>query len=235
MGVLKGRGDGGTPARSVEVWAMPRKVTSAQLRSRALKYERDLQRSVDKANREIRAHKSRVRTNRRRLERELGKLKVTSTVTIRYRATYSSFQTLRQSYERLERASELGTWAVDDEIFDMVENETANSAAVLNALDNPEAAAGYDPELQQTVLASELLDISQDSHSRWQGAIYALSPVNQDAARHFCTSSREVLVGIFDLEAPDEVVRAAKPNVALTEHGQTQRREKIRYCLKRSG
>lgn len=215
---------------------MPRKVTPAQIRSKIRQaqreFERDVKRAVDKANR---ANASRVRANQRRLERELGKLKITSTVTVRYRATYTSFQTVRQSFERLERASELGTWDSDDELFDLVESETANSAALLNALDEDEDAPDDDPGLRQTAIASQLSDISPDFNDRWRGAIYALSLNNPDAARHFCTSSREILVGILDLKAPDDVVRAANPNVALTEQGRVQRREKIRYCLKQSG
>lgn len=200
---------------------MPRKVTPAQIRSKVRQaqreFEREVKRAVDKANR---AYASRARANRRRLERELGKLKLTSTVTTRYRATYTSFQTVQQSFERLERASDLGTWTGDDELFDLVESETANGAALLNALDRDEDAADTEPGLRQTTIVSELTDISPDFHDRWRGAIYSLSPDNPDAARHFCTSSREVLVGILDLKAPDNVVRAANPKVALTEHGQ---------------
>ena len=70
---------------------------------------------------------------------------------------------------------------------------------------------------------------------RWAGAIFALNPHNPDAARHFCSSAREILVNILNSEAPDEEVLARFPNCELTEHGSPTRRAKIHYCLDRGG
>ena len=70
---------------------------------------------------------------------------------------------------------------------------------------------------------------------RWAGAIFALNPHNPDAARHFCSSSREILAEILNSEAPDEEVLARLPNCPVTEQGTPTRRAKIYYCLERSG
>ena len=66
-----------------------------------------------------------------------------------------------------------------------------------------------------------------------RGALYALSPANPDAARHFCTSSREILVSVLDIQAPDEVVLTHIPNCSTTEQGRPTRRAKIEFCLER--
>lgn len=92
-----------------------------------------------------------------------------------------------------------------------------------------------DARLHETAITTELLDIDPDLDARWRGALFAFSPVNPDAARQFCTSAREVFARILDTNAPDQIVLAAEPNVKLTDDGRVQRREKIRYCLSRSG
>jgi len=112
--------------------------------------------AVDEYNREARAHNARVRANRQRLQTEINRFnsrpaKVTYTVT--YRA---SVQTLVHSFQRVEASYDAGSWSADDELFDMVESETANSVALLNALENPsEDTNENDAELQQTAITSE--------------------------------------------------------------------------------
>lgn len=193
-------------------------------------------RAIDNYNRGIREHNARVRANRQRLNNEIARLnshppRVVYTVTYR-----TSAQTLVQSFRHVETSYNQGTWTGGDELFDMAEGETANSVALLNALENRSEAAGDGiNELQQTSITTELDEISSDLSSRWDGALYSLSPRNPDAARHFCTSAREILVKILDLRAPDNVVRAAMPNIQLTPNNQVPRREKIRYCLVESG
>jgi Predicted pPIWI-associating nuclease len=68
---------------------------------------------------------------------------------------------------------------------------------------------------------------------RWQGALFALNPANPDAARHFCTSSREILAYVLDIEAPDDAVLARYPNCQRTDKGRPTRRTKIQFCLER--
>ncbi len=150
--------------------------------------------AVNDYNRWARGHNTRVRANRQRLKSEIARFnsrppRVVYTVTYR-----TSVQTLVQSFERVEASYNQGTWEAGDELFDMAESETANSVALLNALESPSEVADDDNELRKTVITTELDEISPDLSSRWQGALFSLSPKNPDAARHFCTSAREILV-----------------------------------------
>ncbi|MCY3994352.1 MAG: hypothetical protein OXF50_24225 [Caldilineaceae bacterium] len=70
---------------------------------------------------------------------------------------------------------------------------------------------------------------------RWSGALFALNPRNPDAARHFCTSAREILANILDTEAPNADVLSRFPDCQVTGQGTPTRRAKIHYCLDRSG
>jgi len=191
--------------------------------------------TVNNYNREVRAHNTRVRANRQRLRNEIARLNSRSTTSTRYVTYQTSAQTLQRSFQRVEESSEQGTWTADDELFEMAEGEAANSAAVLNALLDEPTTEAADARLQQTVITTELREIYPDLDDRWKGALFALSPINPDAARQFCTSAREILVKILDVKAPDKAVVAAKPNIKLTQHDQVPRREKIYYCLARSG
>jgi hypothetical protein len=192
--------------------------------------------AVDTYNRGVRTHNSRVRRNRQRLDDEINRLNSKQTVTIRYTTYRTSVTTLQQSFARVEAAADLGTWTAGDDLLDLAEGETANSVALLNALfEEPATESSDDHRLRQTVITNELHTIDPDLDARWKGALYALSPSNPDAARHFCTSTREIFIRILDLKAPDEQVLAATSNVKRTETGQVPRREKIRYCLERRG
>lgn len=221
---------------------MVRRVTPSQLKSmirRAEQQQRQavnkLNRAINDSNRQARAHNQRVRANRRRLEAELRRLSARSTTT-RYVTYRVSVQTLQQSFVRVEQASERGEFSVDADLFDMAEGEAANSAAAFNALmDAPSAEAGDEARLRDTSITHELAAISPDLDARWQGALFALSPANPDAARQFCTSAREIFVAMLETKAPDLTVLASNANVGLTPDGRVQRREKIRYCLAQSG
>lgn len=189
-------------------------------------------------NRQVRAHNQRVRENRRRLQQELARLQSRSTTrtTIRFVTYQTSVETLQRSFVRFEEASQQERWTADDVLFEMAEGEVANSAAVLNALlDEPTNEPGDDARLRDTIITTELASISPDLDARWKGALFALSPVNPDAARQFCTSVREIFITILDMNASDPVVLAANSSVALTADGRVQRREKIRFCLSRNG
>jgi len=230
---------------------MPGRISRSQIRSQMRQAQRKAvneinkeikkinntnKRNVDNYNRKVSAHNARVRSNRRRLLAELNRLN-SRTTTTRYVTYQTSVQTLQRSFVRIEEASERGTWTSDDDLFEMAEGEAANSIAVLNALlDEPMAGASDDDSrLRDTVITNELSDISTDLDNRWRGALFSLSPMNPDAARQFCTSTREVFVTLLDLKAPDKAVLAANANILLTDKGQVPRREKIRFCLARNG
>lgn len=233
---------------------MPRRVTPPQFRSmlrqheqkakRAIqeynravdKHNREVKRAVDDYNRQARAHNARVRVNRQRLRSELQRLARQPVRTTRTYVSYrASVETLHTSFVRLESAPVRTHWGpAGDDLFDLAEGEAANSVRSLNTLLSPAAADGEDrPELRETSLENELREISLDLHQRWQGALFALNPANPDAARHFCTSSREILVSALDIEAPDDVVLRRIPNCPTTEDGRPTRRAKIEFCLER--
>lgn len=73
--------------------------------------------------------------------------------------------------------------------------------------------------------------ISADLSDRWHGALFSLSPNNPDAARHFCTSTREILTRILDSCAPNRTVLAEMPDCEKMPDGTPTRRSKIRFFL----
>ncbi len=64
---------------------------------------------------------------------------------------------------------------------------------------------------------------------------FSLSSSNPDAARHFCTSAREILATILESAAPDDQVIAGNPDADITPEGSVTRRARIRHCLDRRG
>lgn len=110
--------------------------------------------------------------------------------------------------------------------------------AVLNALlavPDDTATTEEVGALRETSITDELSLIDSDLDARWRGALFALNPNNPDAARHFCTSSREILATILETEAPDEAVMAADSRYEKTPDGGVSRRARVRYCLERRG
>ncbi len=77
--------------------------------------------------------------------------------------------------------------------------------------------------------------ISPDLDDRWRGAVFSLDSRNPDAARHFCTSARELITQILEIKAPDQQVLATLSDCALTDQGKPTRRSKIRYFLHQKG
>lgn len=221
---------------------MVRRVSSSQLRSKFRQIEsrqrqavRDLNSAINRYRREARAHNARVRANRQRLQTELRKLARPSSTTVR--VTYgASVRTLHGSFVRLESASEQSGWNVSDQLFDLSEAETANSVAALNALFEPHIdGESDDPTLRETVITRELEQLDPDLDARWRGALFALSPRNPDAARHFCASSREILTSVIDGAVTDTEVLNANADAGRTPGGMVSRRARIKHCLQRRG
>ena len=233
--------------------AVVRRVTPAQLKSMVNKAQREARQAVDKYNstvrqhnanvkravnnynREVRAYNSRVRSNRRRLEAEISRLKRQRSTT-QYVGTQTSTWQLQEAYIHVDEAATVGGWTDQSALLaDLAEAETANSTRVVNTLVG-EAEKGVDNrELAETCLTDELSSLSADLDQRWQGALFALSPHNPDAARHFCTSSREVVIQMLDLKAADRDVLATMPNCQKTKEGKPTRKAKIMYLLDRIG
>lgn len=116
-------------------------------------------------------------------------------------------------------------------LVDLAESEVANSAQVANGTDGTgdDALTGEADDVAEALAA-----LSSDLHSRWAGALFALSPDNPEAARHFCTSARETLLALIELRASDDVVLAADPECAL-HNGRPARKSKLTYLLAQYG
>jgi hypothetical protein len=199
-------------------------------------HNQKLKQAVDKHNRDIRAHNARVRANQQRLRNEIERLNRLSTPA-RYVTFRASVNTVQSAYERLERAADTGRYDNSyDEILDLSEREAANNVGLMNALTNEaEAVDAPQDDNADGPLTPILSAVSVELGDRWQGALFSLSPKNPDAARHFCTSSREIIARILDAKAPDDAVTSAMPDYDRNQRGTPTRRAKIKYILHTRG
>ncbi|MDZ4298490.1 MAG: hypothetical protein U0998_09145 [Moraxellaceae bacterium] len=228
-------------------------MTPSQIRSAIRQAQNKQKQAIDKYNREVRQHNqkikqavnnynnevrtynARVRADRQKIESELRRLQSTSTV--RYQVVQTSAITLNNYYERLDAGgSSLEKVNHGSEFLDLSERENANSLALSNALESETDASNIAPsDLLRTEIDGMLQQLSPELNNRWRGALFSLNTENPDAARHFCTSAREVFVQILDMNAPDEKVLAQSPSCDTTPNGQPTRKEKIRYLLESCG
>lgn len=239
---------------------MPRKVTPAQynamVRRAQQKHRQDVQKynqqvrkvnseikrenqkrktAIDKYNREARAHNARVRSDRNRLRSEIAKLN--SRPPVQHRTTIrTSVNLVTTSYDQLERRyPEDNPNDRVNEFLDLSEREAANAAGILNALEADDQE--HDPNSFDDdggVVAAFLDSISTDIASRWRGAIFSLNPKNPDAARHFCTSAREVFTQVIEVHASDNAVLSHDPHCDL-HNGKPNRRAKLGFLFSRAG
>lgn len=232
---------------------MARRFSSSQLRSKlrqaqqkqrqaitkyndaVRRHNQGVRTAVNGYNQVVRTHNERVRANRRRLASELARLQSQPTITTRYVVYRTSVRTLQKSYSRLEASADSQQLdARYNRLLDLSEREAANSAEVTNhILGDEEAGSGSVDGLADADLLDGLRRISTDLNDRWNGAVFSLHPQNPDAARHFCTSAREILTQILQLKAPDDDVVTLLPDCDLTQGGSPTRRSKIRYFLAR--
>ena len=197
--------------------------------SQVQRYNAARRRAIDDYNRQVREHNSRVRANRAKLNSALGRLRARR-VALPRAELYESAVGLSVVCQSLERSD------IDPDLVDLAERDTANSLSVANVLLDEESDPYFAGQsLSETAIAGQLERYSPELRDRWAGALYALNPKNPDAARHFCSSAREIISGIIDTEARDSDVLHRFPNADLTPQGAPTRRAKIRYCLDRSG
>lgn len=182
----------------------------------------------------VQTHNAKVRTTQQRINQALAKLQRLSTSS-RQTEFRSSVDSLHTAYTRLkERSLREQLTAEQQLVLDLAERENANSLEVMDALLDDEAKDLEDShDLGTTIIIDELRNISEDLHGRWDGALYALNPRNPDAARHFCTSTREIFTQILEVRAPDGQVLSIMPNCPKTEQGKPTRRAKIDFLLHR--
>lgn len=193
---------------------------------------RNIRRAVDNYNREVRAYNSRARTHQQKVRSELARLQRQQSAS--YSSYRASVSNLHKVYVRLEQSAATRTLSPQENYYlDLSERENANSLNVLNTLleSERESQDAQLSDLQQTKIGDEIAIISEDFDSRWKGALYSLNPNNPDASRHFCSSVREILAGILELKAPDNMVESFLPDCQRTEKGSPTRRSKIRYLL----
>lgn len=237
-------------------------MTPAQFKAAVNKAQRQQKQAIDKYNREVRrhnnavkkavsdynrevrayntktrAHNARVENQRRRLEQEVRRLN--SRPAGRTFVTYrTSVETLTRAYAATEESLAGRTLTpAGRQLIDYASEEAANSAYLLNAMDG-DGAQDDDPteeELREPSMQAELAAFGQDLVDRWTGALFSLSPQNPDAARHFCTSAREVLVAMIDSAAPDSRVGESDPTCDRTDKGTPTRRARVRFLLRRKG
>lgn len=198
--------------------------------------ERNQKRAVDNYNRAVRAHNAQVQANEQRRRAAFQRLQ-SQPVTVRYEVFRSSTISLNTAFERLEQhVGNQESDVNDDLILDLPGRENANSLEVMNALlENGPLSNVVPANLQNSELNDALRRISADLDARWRGALFALNPQNPDAARHFCTSAREIITQILDLRAPDSDVTSTMPGCSMTKEGRPTRRAKVQFILNRRG
>ena len=226
---------------------MPSRMSQSQLRSKlrqaetkrrqaiqryndeVRRYNSQRKRRIDEYNSAVRTYNSRRRTNYNRLKSALRRL-ASQSVTVQFTSSHQSSLEVSAAYEQLDNGG------ADPFLSDLAERETANSVSVLNALlGDEEHTIGSVDDLETTRITDFLSSFSEDLAKRWSGAIFALNPANPDAARHFCTSTREIIAEIINMEAPDDEVVARFPDCQITERGTPTRRAKVHFFLDRSG
>ncbi len=198
--------------------------------SAAKKYNNDVSRAISSYNSAVRTYNSSVKRARQIISRETAQLQARSTVHTTYSVSLSAMQ---QSYQSVNAAYRVGTSidAQQSRILDLVEQEQANSLITARFIESGEMP---DENTDEIELGEKLMSVSPDLHNRWKGAIYALNPNNPDAARHFCTSARELFTEFFEIKAPDDMVFQYNPNSQKTERGNATRRSKIEYMMRKN-
>lgn len=200
-----------------------------KVRQEAARHNQQARIAVAKYNQAVRTHNSRVTADRQRLR--------ASAATIRVRTVSTSYASLGESTATLhERQQDLanffGASPTYAQFLEMAERESANGVAVVEALLDDSAG---DIPADDTGILEYLTGLSEDLCDRWRGAIFALNPINPDAARHFCTSAREIFTEILEVWAEDGEVEHADPQCDRTPQGKPTRKAKIRYLLGKKG
>jgi hypothetical protein len=208
-----------------------------QHNQRVQQHVRDLNSAISRYNQEVRSYNNRLRNHQQRLRNEVRRLESQSTT--RHVQFRESVVRVSTAYERLDRSSAAASLSPQENFFvDLSEREAANTVGLFNALAEDQAQATPEEpadDLQQTAIVDEIAVVSEDLDSRWRGALFALNPRNPEAARHFCTSVREIFTEVLELKAPDESVFRVFPSCSRTPRGNATRRSKIVYLLAQKG
>ena len=201
-----------------------------QYNTEVRKFNRELNQAISHYNSAVRRHNLQVQHNRQVINREILKLKATSTTRVQYS---SSVIAMHNSYGRVVDYYDEGVEITPEQehILDLVEQEQANSLIATNRLFEDQADQQSEDEISDIAISDKLSLVSEDLMNRWKGAVYALNPQNPDAARHFCTSAREIFTEFIELKGPDNAVFQFNPNASKTDRGNATRKEKIKYMM----
>ena len=191
-------------------------------------FNHEVKRAVNDYNSQVRKYNSNVRKNRQIINRELNKIRSSSSA----QSSYSiSIKVMQERYETVDRIYGEGVSVSPEQtrILDLIDNEQANSLITKRVIED-----GSLPEedTENEEIGNKLSLISSDLYNRWLGAVFALKPENPDATRHFCTSTRELFTELIEIKAPDEAVFKYNPNCKKTDNGNATRREKIKYMIR---
>lgn len=183
-------------------------------------------------NRAVSSHNAKIRIDRARTSRIVTELR--SRTSTSYPAVRATTVDMVDRFNRIQPDPiQRGDYA---NIMRLAEAEVDNSISVAETLfdvDTEESIEGAD---EPSGILCYLGDLSEDLLARWKGAMFAMSPANPDAARHFCTSAREIFVDILEGWASDEEVLATDPDCQMTPNGsKPTRRAKIQYLLSLKG
>lgn len=216
---------------------MAKKINMTKFRSQmnklqreAKRAERKIKQNINNFNREVREYNSNVRRNRNKILRELNRIQSTNTLNTEY---YTSVQLVHNTYTKVNELYNKGI--VDDELFNAIENENANSLELGNVVLNKSEIEDSEESFNELNISDKLIKISPDLNNRWKGALFSLSPDNPEAARHFCTSTREILKVLIDDGIKDKDVINNNPKCEKTKNGTPTRREKIKYAMSKKG
>ena len=199
-----------------------------QMNREIRKYNTEVNRAISKYNSAVREYNSSVRRNRQILSRELSKLQSHTTT----RNSYTiSLSTMQHHYSQVGAIYSEGVEVTpaQERILDLIEQEQANSIITANVIENNIVPEENTEDIE---IGNKLSIVSEDLLRRWQGAVFALNPQNPDAARHFCTSTRELFTDFIELKAPDKDVFSFNPNAEKTDRGNATRKEKIKYMMR---
>lgn len=201
-----------------------------RIQREARKADRQLKQEINNYNRAVRQYNSNLRSNQNKIQRELNRMKFTYTINTNY---YVSTKLVHDVYTKVSDSYDNGY--VDDDIFNAIENEDANNLELSNVVLNNEEVENSDIELDESNISAKLIKISTDLDDRWRGALFSLNPNNPEAARHFCTSTREILKVLIDDGIKDEDVIGSNPQCEKTNNGTPTRKEKIKYAMNKKG
>lgn len=202
-----------------------------KLQREVKKVERQYRQGINDYNRVVRQYNYNVRNAKNKILRELNRMQ-TSTYTVNS-TYYISTKAVHDTYTKVSNSYNNGD--IDENIFNAIENEDANNLELSNVVLNNCEVENSDIEIEESNISAKLIKISSDLESRWKGALFSLNPNNPEAARHFCTSTREILKVLIDDGIKDKDVVAENPDCERTNNGTPTRKEKIKYAMNKKG